>query len=78
MEIKVRLRENITEEEFLIATFDNENFELGTYDIEKMKITTLNGEMKRDLQVEVPRRNKDTVIFLYSENVMSIWDNVED
>ena len=78
MKVKVRLNKDITEEEFLIATFDNENFKLGTYDIEKMKTTTLNGEMKRDLQVEVPIRNKDTVIFIYSENIMSIWDNVED
>lgn len=80
MRVKVRLSKNITESEFLIATFGQDDFEVGTYDIEKMKTTTLEGEtMDADFQVKVPRRvGEDAVAFMYSDSSMLIWDNVDD
>ena len=79
MKIKVRLNKDITEEEFLIATFDDAEFNLGAYDIEGMKTTTLNGAIEEgDMEVEVFRKGKSTVVFVYSNSVMSIWENVED
>ena len=79
MKTKVILNKDITEEEFLIATFDDIDFELGSFDIESMKTTTLNGDIgEGGLDVEVLKRNGDTFIFTYSNDSMSIWDNVDD
>lgn len=79
MKVNVRLNKDVTEEDFLIATFDNAEFELGSYNIAKMKTTTLNGEIgDGDLNVEVLRRNGDTIKFYYSNEMKLIWDSVDD
>jgi hypothetical protein len=74
--IKVRLKQDITEEQFLYATFHNVNFDKYIYDIKKMKDTYLSCQITKDgsFNVKVPRRSGMYIILGYEGDDKLIWE----
>jgi hypothetical protein len=76
--IKVKLKQDITENQFLMATFHNENFDRNVYDIDKMKTTTLTGKLEKDGGLfidDVQRRcSSNSIGFGYEKEDADIWE----
>jgi hypothetical protein len=79
-EVKVRLKENITDEQFLDATFGNSKNRLGLFDVEKMKISDLNAtDDDTLLAVSIIYKDVDyeSTIFDYFTS-RDIWEVLKD
>jgi hypothetical protein len=76
MEIKARLKQDVTEKQFLIATFYDEGFNVGDYDFDAMKNTDLTGRINKDgsLYINVLRLGDDSIGFEYEKEDTNIWD----
>lgn len=76
--IKAKLKQDVTESEFLMATFHDENFDRNIYDIDKMKTTTLTGKLEEDggLFIDcIPYRHSSHIIgYGYENEDTSIWE----
>lgn len=76
MEIIARLKQNVTESQFQLATFAREDFDLGAFDINAMKDTDLVGKVHKDgsLYIEVLKLDEDVIGFGYDKKDTYIWD----
>jgi hypothetical protein len=76
MKIKARLKQKITEGEFLYATFDDENFAVGKYCINIMKNTDLFGETYADGRIYMAVVDCDgySIGYGYESKDADIWD----
>lgn len=74
-DVRVRLKKDITEREFLYNTFGDEEYELGIFDIEKMKTMDLEGyfDEYEELEIFVPKHDY-YVGFGYEKENSYIWD----